>query len=88
MHAGMNEELETCFHKESEICWMINIFYSDNNNNNDDNNCIERCNSRFFYNLLTAPRTVSNMQALVAWAWSCASHVQHIERLSRATCHV
>ena len=32
----------------------------DDNNNNDGNNRIERRNSRFFYNLLTAVRTVSN----------------------------
>ena len=49
-------------------------------------NRTDRHNSRFFYNLLTAPRTVSNMYAKVAWAQSCAKHVQHIERLSRATC--
>ena len=49
------------------------------------NNCIERRNSRLFYNLLTAPRTVSNTYAHVAWAQSCANHVQHIEQLSRAT---
>ena len=42
---------------------------------------------RDFYNL-TAPRTVSNSYAEVAWAQSCANHVQHIERLSRATCSV
>ena len=41
-----------------------------------------------FYFLLTAPRTVSNTYAQVAWAPSCANHVQHIQRLSRATCHV
>ena len=40
---------------------------------------------RDFYNLLTAPRTVSNAYALVARAQSCANHVQHIERSSRAT---
>ena len=39
-----------------------------------------------FYNLLTAPRTVSNTYAQVARAQSCANHVQRIERLSRATC--
>ena len=39
----------------------------------------------FLHNLLTAPRTVSNMYAQVAWAQSCADHVQHIERLSRAS---
>ena len=39
----------------------------------------------FFYNLLTAPRTVSNTYAQVAQAQLCANHVQHIERLSRAS---
>ena len=39
----------------------------------------------YFYNLLTAPRTVSNTYAQVARAQSCANHVQHIERLSRAS---
>ena len=41
-----------------------------------------------FRSLLTAPPTVSNMYALVAWAQLCVNHVQHIERLSRATCRV
>ena len=41
-----------------------------------------------FYNFLTAPRTVSNMYTQVAQAQSCANHVQHIERLSRATCYM
>ena len=44
--------------------------------------------SRFFYNLLTTPRTISNTYAQVARAQSCESHVQHIERLSRAACRV
>ena len=39
----------------------------------------------FFYNLLTAPRAVSNTYAQVARAQSCANHVQHIECLSRAS---
>ena len=38
---------------------------------------------RDFYNLLTAPRTVSSTYAQVSRAQSCANHVQHIERLSR-----
>ena len=38
-----------------------------------------------FYNLLTALRTVSNTYAQVARAQLCANHVQHIERLSRAS---
>ena len=72
---------------------------NNNNNNNDDddddddgdddddnnNNRIQRRYSRFFYNLHTAPRTVSNTYAQVARAQSCANHVQHIERLSRAS---
>ena len=43
---------------------------------------------QILYNLLTVPRTVSNSHALVARAQSCANNVQHIERLSCATCHV
>ena len=43
---------------------------------------------RDFYSLLTAPRTVSNTYAQEARAQSSANHVQHIERLSRATCRV
>ena len=38
-----------------------------------------------FYNLLTAQRIVSNKYAQVAQAQSCENHVQHIERLSRAS---
>ena len=41
-----------------------------------------------FYNLLAAPRTVSNTSAQVAKAQACENHVQHIERLSRAPCRV
>ena len=40
------------------------------------------------YNLLTAPQTVSNMHVQVAQVQSCTNHVQHIQRLSRATCRV
>ena len=36
----------------------------------------------FFYNLLAAPRTVSNTYTQVVKAQSCENHVQHIERLS------
>ena len=52
--------------------------------NNNNNSRIQRRYSRFFYNLLTAPRTVSNTYAQVARAQSCANHEQHIERLSSA----
>ena len=48
-------------------------------------NRIQRRYSRFFYNLLTAPRTVSNTYAQVARAQPCANHVQHIECLSSAS---
>ena len=41
---------------------------------------------RDFYNLLTAPQTVSKTHAQVTKAQSCANHVQHIARLPRATC--
>ena len=43
---------------------------------------------RFFDSLLTAPRTVSNMYAPVARVQLRANHVQHIGRLSCATCRV
>ena len=53
-----------------------------------NNNRIDRRKSRFFSNLLTAPRTVSNTYAQVAGAQSCANHVQHVERSSHAACRV
>ena len=37
-----------------------------------------------FYNLLTAPRTVSNTHAQVARAQSCTDHVQHVQHV---VCH-
>ena len=43
---------------------------------------------RDFYNLLTVPPPVSNTCAPLARVQFCANHVQHIERLSRATCSV
>ena len=36
---------------------------------------------------LTARRTIADMYTQVVWAQLCANHVQHNERLSRATCH-
>ena len=71
----------------SQLCkiqqWWANgtVFI---NNSNNNNNPIQRHNSSFFYNLLTAPRTVSTYSQ-VAQAQSCANHVQHSERLSRAS---
>ena len=72
---------------------MLKFNNNINNNNNDDddddddddNNRIQRHKSRFFNDLLTAPRTASNTYAQVARAQSCANHVQHNERLSRTT---
>ena len=64
-----------------------------NNDNDDDdynnnNSCISEAQFEIFYNLLTTPRTVSDPYARVARVQSCANHVQHIGRLSSATCHV
>ena len=58
---------------------------NDDDDDDDDNN-----HNRIgeFYNFLTAPRTVYNTHAQVVRALSCANHVQHIERLSRAVCRV
>ena len=72
---------------KDERCNSSSSFWK-HNNNNDNDNCIQRRNSRFVYNLLTALRTVSNTYAQVARAQSCANHVQHLERLSRAACPV
>ena len=55
--------------------------------NNNDNDCISRCSSRFLQSPGCA-QTVSNTYAQVAKVQSCANHVQHIERLSCATCRV
>ena len=41
---------------------------------------------RDFHSLLTAPRTVPNTYAQVARKQSCANHVNHTGRLSRALC--
>ena len=60
----------------------------DNDNDNNNNNRIQSRKSIFFYSLFTAPRTVSSVYPQVARAQSRANHVQHIERLSRATCRV
>ena len=54
----------------------------DNNNNN--NNRTQRRYSRLF-TISSQRRSVSNTYAQVARAQSCANHVQHIERLSRAS---
>ena len=44
-----------------------------------------KCTVRDFYNLLSAPQTVSNMYARESRMQSCANHVKHIA-LSHATC--
>ena len=51
-------------------------------------NSVRGGNRDYFYNLLTAQRTVSKTYAPVARAQPCANLVQHVERLSRATCRV
>ena len=40
--------------------------HHNNDDDDKDNNCIKRHNSRFFYSVLTAPRTVSNTYAQAA----------------------
>ena len=52
---------------------------------NNNNNHIQRRYLRFF-TISSQCRKLSNTHAHVAQAESCANHVQHIERLSRATC--
>ena len=77
-----------CCHTEIAVADNSNNHHHHHHNNNDNNNnnCIQRGSSRiFFYNLFAAPRTVSNTYAQVAKAQSCENHVQHIERISRAT---
>ena len=64
---------------------MIHIPRAINNNNN---NRILRCNLRFSTISSLCHEPSSNTYAEVARAQSCANHMQHIERLSRATCHV
>ena len=55
--------------------------------NHNDNDCIERCNLRFFfYNLLSAPQTVSSTYTQVARVQLCGNHMLIIGRSSRATC--
>ena len=68
------------------VPFMLFLNNNNNNNNSNNNNCIERCISRFFYNLFTAPWTDCDMYVLVAAVQLCANHVRHIGPLSRATC--
>ena len=56
------------------------------NNNDRIIIMIKGATQDFVFNLLTALRIVSNTYAKAARAQSCANHVQHIERLSSATC--
>ena len=90
-------DVQQCCHLSSNFqvaCITGPCTNNDNYNNcNNNNNRIQGRNSRFllllfFYNLLTAPRTISNTYPQVNRVKSCANHVQHIERLSRATCRV
>ena len=58
----------------------------DNNNNDNNNNHIQRCCSRSFLQSHSGVNCLQHAQ--VAQAQSCVNHVQHIERLPRATCRV
>ena len=78
-----------CFPKPQGVHLDSKISGKENNNNkNNTNNRTKRRNTRFLYNLLTAPRTVSNAYAQVARMYSCANHVQHTKHSPRATCCV
>ena len=81
--------------KNDDEDYDYNNNYNDDNDDDDDDDDnhhhhhrIEKALIEISYNLLTAPRTASNTCVQVARAQSCANHVQHIERLSPATCRV
>ena len=80
------------YHPELEIkLKLVIMIHKDSNSKNNTNDNInnsdtKRCNSRFFYNLLTVPPTLSNPYTQVARVQLCEYHVQHIRRLSCATC--
>ena len=60
-----------------------------NDNGNNNNNRIQWHSLSFFLNsLLIVLRTICNMYAQVARVQSCANYVQHIERISHASCRV
>ena len=67
----------------TNLVWFSTGHRPSIDNNNNNNNRTDRRNSRFLQSPHCA-RTVSNMYAQVARSQSCANHVQHIERLSRA----
>ena len=50
------------------------------------NNHIQMRNSRFL--TISSPCRKLSPSSQEAWAQSCANHMQHIQRFSRATCHV
>ena len=56
----------------------------DDNNNSNNNNGIQRCNLRFF-TISSLLRELSPTRTL---KWPRCNYVQHIKRLSRATCRV
>ena len=72
-------------HTRTHTHTRIYIFLN-NNNNNNNNNHIERRNSRFVYNILTAPRTVSTRtlkwpgrnRVQIMCNTSSAYYVQHV----------
>ena len=68
----------------AQICCIEPFFPAQICCDNDNDNRIKGA-IRDFLQFLAAPRTVSNTYAQVARVQSCANHVQHIERLSRAS---
>ena len=72
--------------------------YNNNNNNNDDDDDDDNNNNNitafkgairdFFYNLLIAPRTVSNAYAQVALAQSCENHLHRVLITCNMSCYM
>ena len=65
LHRKLLKSLSTSALPSCQPVVMSAQLFSNNNSNR-----IEKRSSRFFYNLLTAPQTISNMYTLVAWAQS------------------
>ena len=76
--------LSLCFCRCICLCLSVCLSLSLSVYDNDNDNRIQRRYSRFF-TISSARRSVSSTNAHVARAQSCANHVQHIERLSRAS---
>ena len=73
-----NQETTFCLRAKHEFLFVC--FYNNNNH-------IQRCDLRFL-TISSLRHKLSPTHSHVVWAQSCANHMQHIKRLSRATCRV